>query len=559
MALEAWWVVTLSLAIAWLMPLLGNRGFCAVERVFTRAAQKKTIAIIGVFFGTIALRVAMIPRFPVPVPFVHDEFAYLLQADMFAHGRLAFPPHPMARYFETIYVIFSPTYSSSYPPAQAALLALGQLVGHPWIGVLLSSAAMSAAILWMLQGWLPAQWALLATILFALRVGVISYWMNSYWGGAVAGAAAALVVGALPRIQKHQKLRDALLMGIGVAVLANSRPLEGLIFCVPVAVAMGAWLLKRWRKGEGLPTGNVLLPLTIVLALLVSFSFYYNWRVTTNPFEIPHALFIKQYFCVPLFIWQNPLPTKNFANPQLHAFFDLWGPLYYNGTWPAAKHVTWKKAIYFWEFFLGVFLCLPLVTFPRVLKDRRTRFLVIQFSLCSACLLTVVWFLPHYAAPMVVTFLALLMQCLRHLRQWKFRGRRVGIGLSRVIVMFSLATIGICFVDVIRNPYIAPYFDLWQPHNWDRAKIIEKLEHTPGEQLVLVRYARKHNIHMEWVYNAADIDHAKIVWAREIPGMDLSSLFAYYPNRKVWVVEPDQSGTPIYPYSGPPLGISSLQ
>jgi hypothetical protein len=88
--------------------------------------------------------------------------------------------------------------------------------------------------------------------------------------------------------------------------------------------------------------------------------------------------------------------------------------------------------------------------------------------------------------------------------------------------------------------------------DWDesaRAPIERSLAAMPGEHLVLVRYAPEHFVHNEYVYNEADIDHAKIVWAREIPGRDLSELLAYFRNRKVWVVEPDEDPARIYPYA----------
>jgi len=539
LALEAWWVVIVSLAVALLIPVMGERGFRGVEGAFTAFAEKRTTAIIAVFLGTILIRVVMLVRWPIPVPFVHDEFCFLVQADMFAHGRLAFPAHPMARYFETFYINFSPTYSSIFPPAQAAVLAFGELLGHPWIGVLLSCAAMSAAVLWMLQGWLPAQWALIGTILFTLRIGILSYWMNSYWGGAVAATGAALVIGALPRIQKHQRLRDALWMGIGLAILANSRPLEGFIFCIPVAVAMGMWLWKLRKGGESLPIRNVILPLSTALVLLVCFTLYYNWRITGNPLEIPNALFINKYLSVRLFLWQKILPAKHYANPQFQQLFNVWSLQEFDGTWAAVKRDTLLKFVFFWRFFLGVYLSLALIAFPWVVKDRRLRLLVIQFAVCLVGLLAVTGFRPHYAAPIIVTFLALLMQCLRHLREWKFFGYPVGLSWSRAIILMSLATTGICFAGVMRNPYVAPYFDRWQPHNWGRVQVSSTLRQIPGDHLVIVRYGPEHDAHQEWVYNAADIDHARIVWAREIPGMDLAPLLAYYPNRKVWLVEPD--------------------
>ena len=55
------------------------------------------------------------------------------------------------------------------------------------------------------------------------------------------------MVGALPRIWHFQRARDAVLLGIGAAILVNSRPLEGFILGVPVMVALVFWLWGRTR------------------------------------------------------------------------------------------------------------------------------------------------------------------------------------------------------------------------------------------------------------------------------------------------------------------------
>jgi hypothetical protein len=534
-----WLALPVILAIAWFAPRLGDTWIGPIEKVAADFAVKKTRVLITVMLAVIVARLAMLWILPVPVPDTHDEFVHLLAGDTFAHGRLTNPPHPMSIFFETFHVLQHPTYQSVYPPAHGGFLALGQILGHPWLGVLLSVACMTGAITWMLQQWLPPRWALLGAVLVILRIDLFSYWLDTYWGGAVAALGGALVVGAMPGM-KRLSSKAALLMGLGAALLANTRPLEGLIFCIPVAVWMVAWLCSRSSPSFLTATRRVLVPLLGVLTITLVFVGYYNWRVTGDALTMPRALYQRERLNFPVFVWQSPQPPLHYTNPQFDAFYNIATRQEFSLPW---TKLTWKKLHEFWQFFLGSALWLPLVAFPRVLRDRRTRFLLLQFCFCAIGLILVVYFYAHYAAALTATTFALLVQSIRHLRRWEFQARPVGIFLTRLVVLLVLARV----VVYARHPP-----EMQEPWAHSRARVVKQLEATPNQHLVLVRYSPEHNPHHEWVFNSADIDHSKIVWAREIPGVDLRPLLDYFHDRVIWEVEPDQTPVRLHAYGGAP-------
>ena len=145
-------VVAILLALACLAPRLGSSVLDPIESFGMRLAEKRGLSVVLIAAAPALLRITLLPILPIPVPDVGDEFSYLLAADTFTHGRLANPPHPMWIYFDTFHVNQHPAYMSKYPPAQGAILAIGQLLGHPWIGVLLSASAMCAGVVGCFKG-----------------------------------------------------------------------------------------------------------------------------------------------------------------------------------------------------------------------------------------------------------------------------------------------------------------------------------------------------------------------------------------------------------------------
>src|SRR6266404_5767152 len=536
-------------AIALLFPGAANKFFRIIERSLSRFAQRKRLDVIVLFLSVIVLRLLALPLLHLPVPGIHDEFSYLLMADTFAHGRLANPPHPMWISFESFHVNWFPKYASMYPPAQGLVLALGQILGHPWIGVLLSDAAMCAAILWMLQGWLPARWAFLGGVLAALKLGIASYWMNSYWGGATAAIGGALVLGALPRIVRRARIGDVVFLGFGIAILASTRPYEGFLFCIPASVWFAWWLAGKgkWPKPLRVRVVQVLLPLAAMLLLTASFMGYYNWRLTGNPLLLPHVLNTRVYHTTGLFLWDHKGPEMHYRNAQFEEFYNGWARDNYENTWADMVRVTREKVVrygltYFW---IGALLALPAI--PSLFRDRKMRLLLITFLLVTVGALVVIWSNAHYAAPLTCLVFALIVQANRYLRTFRIKARPVGIALSRAIVLLLVLDTGINTARGICDPLLWPC-----EGDPSRAAVISKLEHTPGKHLVMVRYEEdNHNIHDEWVYNGAEIDSAKVLWARELDPQQNAMLFAYFKDRKIWLVTPDSDNTNLEPYTQP--------
>jgi hypothetical protein len=535
------------------MPRLTSRLLGAVERVLCRAAQRKTLSIVILFFAVIGLRLALLPLLPVPLPLVHDEFSYLLLGETLAHGRLANPPHPMWISFESFQVIWLPTYCSKYFPGQGFFLALGQRLGNPWFGVLLSVAAMSATVLWMLQAWLPARWALLGGALVALKFGVACYWMNSYWGGAVAATGGALVLGAMPRLIRWGRPRDALLLGLGVAILASTRPYEGLLFCIPVACWFLWWLAGKTKSR--VPKRDrrirVFVPVVAVLTLTLTFMAYYNWRLTGNALRTPHSLYDQAYGSLPDFMWQHPRPLPEYHNQQFEDFHRKWERQYYdcyNNSWGG----VWKNALekikvvrttYFWW---GCVLLLPCL--PLVLLGHKMRLPLIIALLIAVGSFLVIWMWPHYIAPMTCVIFLLLVQTIRRMRIMRPYGRPIGVVLSWAVFFLLAGEVGFWALRHKCDPLQRSCDGLPS-----RAAITEKLSHTPGKHLLMVRYGAHHSVHEEWVYNGAEIDPAKILWARELDPAQNAKLFAYFNDRKVWLIEPDNDSAKLTPYPFLPL------
>jgi hypothetical protein len=556
-------LTAIALAVAFGLPRLGSTWFSPVERSLGKLARSKKLSAFVVGALAILLRLAILPLCPIPHPFVPDDFSFLLAADTFASGRLTNPTPPMWVHLESIHITMKPTYMSMYFPTQGLALAAGKvLLGHPWYGILAMTGLMCGAICWMLQAWLPPTWALLGGLLAVLRLGLFSYWINSYSGaGCLSALGGALVLGALPRFMNKVRLRDSVLLAVGVVLVGTSRPYDGMLLCLPVVCFLAWWM----RRGKNRPTTAVLLrrtaiPLTLFIAAGLSMA-YYNYRVFGNPTTLPYTVNRAQYAVAPYFIWQSPRPEPLYRHQAIRDFYERNELDEYEKIHSLSGFVTQTliKATSAFLFYAGLALLVPLIMLRRVLLDRRIRFLVLCVLVLTAGQLIEVFFLPHYLAPFTAAFYAIGLQTMRHLRLWNPGGQPVGKTLVRL-------TVSLCVVLAAMRVFAEPLhlrFAQWPGTGWmhywtgpgefgvERVRIMATLEQQSERHLVIIRYSPNHEPLNEWTYNAPDIDGSKVIWAREMDDAQNLELIHYYRDRSVWLVQPDTKPVSVSVYPAP--------
>jgi hypothetical protein len=509
----------------------------------------------------------MLPISPAPVPGVHDEFSYLLAADTFAHGRMTNPTSPMWAHLETFHELQQPSYASMYPVGQGLFLAFGELLGSPWIGVLLSVAVMCSGITWMLCGSFPVRWALFGGLLAVLRFALFSYWVDSFWGGAVAAFGGALVFGSAIRLLAspgpvRQVTTLMLTLTIGLLLLANTRPFEGLMFSLPVLIALMHRLVTATPKWPAKRLLRACLPSAAAAVFSISLMGVYFSRVTGSPFVMPYQLHQQQYSTTQPFIWQPMLPEPHYRHVVFQNYYEPQAAFYRQAhTISGWAHETLLKSISILMFYLWPMGLIILLMFRKLWRIDGVFRLAIWTSIAIFAGLSLeIWpMMLHYAAPLAPVAILISVAALRSVRQVRWKGRPVGVYVSWALPILCVAMVTLragaatLHIDV-PDQGLLPWFTDRQG-NFERLRVEHQLERIPGKHLVVVRYGSRHKPSNEWVYNPAVIGSAKVVWAREMTPAEDASLIRYFSDRDVWLLEPDSHPVRLVPYNS--LALSS--
>jgi len=554
-------IIIAGLALAW------KRGWRPTRTAMVQM-RRPALAAVVLAIGFVALRVALVPLMPVPVPVVTDEFSHLLLADTLLHGRVANPVHPFWPHFESIHILMRPHYVSVYFPGHAMWLAAGRFfTGSPWPGVLAECAGFLIALYWMLRGWMPSHWALFGVLLAGLRFAIGSYWINAYHGGFLPAIGGALVAGAFARLfmmwggppgpqptpSSASALRTSVgpdqgvrrgrgraphsgffgtsiwqgfVFGIGLAILASTRPLEGALYSIPF-VAVLAWDFRR----NAIALAVAAVPVLICAGALGT----YFSRVTGSPFVTAYQINQKTYgwpmtlaFLKPPVVEHHNIEFARYYEYEMSEHQRVDGPVHF------LQFLTFRMQEY-WRFFLGPALTVPLLMIKHVW--RRRRMLLIGASGGLFAVLIEGGASPHYLAPAAAVLIAIVVECCRHLR-----ASRVYVVKFLPVAMALVLTLRIG-AQSLGLPYTQKLnFQSWccrVEGNQNKARIAAVLDLIPGDHLVFVREKTDEYNLLQWIYNDADIDRSRIVWARDLGPERDAELVRYYAGRTVWMVDPN--------------------
>jgi hypothetical protein len=514
----------IELAVAALLTL-----FLLAQLRFNWLISKPVRCMLAIGVAPILLRLALLPHYPVPTAAGSDDFSYLLLADTLQHFRLANPVHPMHRFFEGIFVLQEPSYASIYPLGQGIVLAL---FGHPWAGVLISAGAFCALVYWMLRGWTTPGWAAVGGLLAVIQFGPLCGWMNLYWGGYVSATAGCLVFGSLPRLRANPRSREAILLGAGLAIQLLTRPFEFVLFvlCIPLFF---------------LPARRTLAIVALMLAPAAGLTLLHNHATTGSWTTLPYQLSRYQYG-VPTGFTTQP-------NPSPHRPLTMEQELDYRAQ--SAVHdgagnffVRLAERFRFYRFFFLPPLYIAALAFLWRLREYRYLAVLLAIAIFALGTNFYPYFYPQYIAAATCLFVLVSVAGLANMNSTLARWLVI-LCCVHFTFWYGLHLLGSEDIRVA----------MMRVESWDfinygdpdgRLAVNSRLALTTGRQLVFVRYGPRHGFH-SWIRNAADIDASRIVWAGDLGPDDNQALTRYYPDRTVWLLEPDAQPPRLTPYARP--------
>jgi hypothetical protein len=252
-----------------------------IERVL---AGRWTPFVVGVLSGLLTLWLwGSLVRSPV----MHDESAYLLQADLFARMRWAGTGRPIPAFFEQLYVLVDGVLASKYFPGNSLVLALGVLVGLPGLPVVVMNAFASGLMFALARRVAGDGVALLTWLVWQSSFPMMYYHAN-YMSEGVTSLTWLVTWWAIVRWRGGDGAKWLALAAASVAWCLITRPLTGaaLGLVAGLVIVRLCHRKRAWRE---------LLPAAGVAAVILAVIPLWSWRTTGRFGVTPLAAYTAAY------------------------------------------------------------------------------------------------------------------------------------------------------------------------------------------------------------------------------------------------------------------------
>jgi hypothetical protein len=356
-------MATVTLAAILLVALLAHRaGHQPSSEPASLAQRLDTRASVAFVFSTTFAVVWYSWAAWSPRPVVHDEMAYVLQAQIFARGMWALPSPSLPAFWQQIHILTEPRLASKYFPGHSLVMTPGALLGWPALMPLVLQSTIAALLFVLARRVASGGIAFLAwtTWLFS---PMVLYLGSSYYSEATTTACWLAGWYALLEWRTTRKLPWLLAIAFFTAWCAITRPLTGLAYAIPMAMVVLRDVVRdrRWRDlALAVGAGTAVLGILLVWSARTTG----DWRIT------PLALYTRMYmpFDVPGF-GLIATPPAHALTPELERLNRVYSaqhvthvPSHLIETIGERSHALWLKL---WETssgILGLFAILGLLT-----------------------------------------------------------------------------------------------------------------------------------------------------------------------------------------------------
>jgi hypothetical protein len=210
----------------------------------------------------------------------------------------------------------------------------------------------------------------------------------------------------------------------------------------------------------------------------------------------------------------------------------------------------------YYRFYFLPPLYLALLAFLTALREYRFAWVAFTLALFALGANLFPAFQVHYIAAATCLFVLVSVTGLERISRWSLRGRPVGLEIAGIVFFLCAAHFLFWYSVHLFEPSgisqdMRPY-EAWDAINHGnperRIAVNRQLAEIPGKLLVFVRYSPLHIFQEEWIWNAADPDAARIVWARDLGADQDRELLRAWPERQPLLFEPDARPMALTPY-----------